>query len=206
MTPNTQSHLTKALGCLIMCVFVVGGAEGQKPVKSSPPLTADELAIYKAVLQQYQGAKDTGPLNISNRTYPFEPGSHPGGPSPECMQGIEFENLSTVSRSFHELTSEVLVGKNMRLADPDKQGRIVRGNDPDRTMPAGKSVSEAVQDAFSTGLFSLSEIVFDKERAHAAVSYRFWCGFLCGNGATVVFEKVGNTWKKLDRQCGGWIS
>ncbi len=37
------------------------------------------------------------------------------------------------------------------------------------------------------------------------VSYRFWCGSLCGNGATWVFEKVGKQWKKTD-SCGDWIS
>jgi hypothetical protein len=93
-----------------------------------------------------------------------------------------------------------------RLVDPKKQTKIVHDNDPDKTMREGKSVDSAVKAAFGTGLFSLSEIAFDKARTHAVVSYTFWCGSLCGNGATWVFEKVGNEWKQTDRNCGGRIS
>jgi hypothetical protein len=94
----------------------------------------------------------------------------------------------------------------MQLVDAKRHAKIVHKNDPDRTMRNGKSVESAVESAFSTGLFSLSEIAFDNGHRHAAVSYRFWCGSLCGQGATLVFEKVGDEWKKTDRNCGGWIS
>jgi hypothetical protein len=40
-------------------------------------------------------------------------------------------------------------------------------------MRDGKSVDSAVNGAFATALFSLSEIGFDKERSHAVVSYHF---------------------------------
>jgi hypothetical protein len=90
------------------------------------------------------------------------------------------------------------------LVDAKKQAAIVRRNDPDNRV--GKSVHDAVRDAFATGLFSVSEIAFDKEHQHALVSYGFYCGSLCGNGATVIFEKVGDVWKKTDRMCGGWVS
>jgi len=55
-------------------------------------------------------------------------------------------------------------------------------------------------------LFSVSEIAFDQQHNHAAVSYSFWCGSLCGNGATVIFEKIDGQWKKTNRNCGGWVS
>jgi hypothetical protein len=82
----------------------------------------------------------------------------------------------------------------------------VRSNDPDKTMRKGKSVESAVASAFATGLFSMSEVGFDKERRHAVVSFSFWCGSLCGNGSTLVFEKIGQEWRITDRNCGGWIS
>jgi len=94
----------------------------------------------------------------------------------------------------------------MRLVDASKQAIIVASNDPDRTMGKGESVEDAVNGAFATGLFSVSEIVFDSEHQHALVSYRFWCGSLCGSGATLVFEKVDGEWRSTDRMCGGWVS
>jgi hypothetical protein len=122
------------------------------------------------------------------------------------LRGIQLENLDTVARSFHDLTPDVLPGKNMKLVDPKKQGKVVRDDDPSRTIRGGKSVDAAVEDAFATGLFSMSEIAFDREHHHAVVSYRFWCGLLCGDGATLVFEKVGEDWKRTNRNCGAWIS
>jgi hypothetical protein len=94
----------------------------------------------------------------------------------------------------------------MRLVDPDRQVAIVRSNDPDKTIRAGKTVADAVRDAYSAGLFSMSEIAFDKERRYALISYSYWCGALCGSGATLLFEKIGDKWMNTGRNCGGWIS
>jgi len=177
-----------------------------KPTKSTTPLTADEIAIYKAVLAHYS-SKEAGGLNVSIRTFPLDPGSSRGGLSNgDCLRGIELENLTATSRTFHELTPEILPGKNMKLVDPKKQSKVVRGNDPDKTTREGKSVGSAVASAFATALFSMSEIAFDKAHRHAVVSYSFWCGALCGNGSTLVFEKTGQGWKRTDHNCGGWIS
>jgi hypothetical protein len=170
-----------------------------KSIKSKELLTADDIAIYRVVLQ-LNAPEGSEHLNVSVRTYPLDP------PSGECLQGIKLQNLSDVSHSFHELASDVLSGNNMRLVDPGKQAKIVRNNYPSKTIRKGKPVDSAVDRAFSTALFSLSEIAFDKERRHAAVSYSVWCGSLCGHGYTLIFEKVGSKWKKTDRICGGWIS
>ena len=182
------------------------GSGKQKSTKSTTPLSADEVAIYRAVLRQYV-SHQAGSLNVSATTYPLDSTSPINHVSDgECLKGITLENLDKVSRSFHDLSADVLPGKNTRLVDPSKQRKIVTGNDPDKTMREGKSVDTAVTDAFATALFSMSEIAFDKEHHYAVVSYRFWCGSLCGNGATLVFEKVGGEWKRTDRRCGGWIS
>jgi hypothetical protein len=177
-----------------------------RPAKSKRPLSADEIAIYKAVLQQYT-SNERQPLNISVRTFPLEPTSLRSGLSnSECLKGIQLELPSTISHSFHDLTPEVLIRTNMKLVDPSKQAKLVHSNDPSKTMRSEKSVDKAVKDAFATGLFSMSEIAFDKEHHHAAVSYSFRCGSLCGHGATMIFERVGNEWERKDRHCGGWIS
>jgi hypothetical protein len=178
----------------------------KKPVKVKTPLSEEEVAIYAAVLKQYT-SKEGGYLNVSVRTYPLDPNSPTSGlDGPECLKGIQLENLSTVSHSFHDLPPEVLSGEEMTLVDPKKQAKVVHSNDPSNTIGKGKSVKGAVEDAFATALFSMSEIAFDKEHHFGVVSYHFWCGSLCGNGSTVVFEKVNGEWRNANRNCGRWIS
>jgi hypothetical protein len=66
-------------------------------------------------------------------------------------------------------------------------------------------VDQSLKRAFGSALFELSEIVFDKEHRRAVVSYSFVCGELCGNGSTLVLNKVGQGWK-VAKRCGGWVS
>lgn len=152
------------------------GSTKDKPIKSRTPLSADEIAVYKAVLQQHI-SRDSGSLNVSVTTYPLDPTSPMNHLSEsECLQGIRLENLAEVSHSFHDLTPEVLPAKNIKLV------------------------------GFATALFSMSEIAFDKEHRNAVVSYSFRCGPRCGYGATLALEKLGSQWKKTKRNCGDWIS
>lgn len=197
---------------VVACIFALAVSSSsadsskKKPTKSMTPLSADEIVIYRTVLRQYV-SDEQGSLNVSDTTYPLDSTSPIDKlPDSECVKGIELENLETVSHSFHNLTPDVLPGENMRLVDPKQQGKIARANDPSKTIRGGKSVDRAVRDAFDTALFSMSEIAFDKEHRYAVVSYSFWCGSLCGNGATLVFEKVGGEWKKTNRNCRQWVS
>jgi hypothetical protein len=181
-------------------------SDKDKPVKSAVPLSADEIAIYRSVLGQFL-EREVVSLNVSSRTYPLDLSSPMSGfLDRACSQGIQLDNLASVSHSYHELIPDLLVVKKMKLVDPDKQGKLVHKNDPSKTIRSGKSVDDAVKEAFGTGLFSLSEIAFDKEHHFGVVSYSFWCGSLCGNGATLVFESIGGEWKNSGRQCGGWVS
>lgn len=100
----------------------------------------------------------------------------------------------------------MLQQRNIKLVATDAQLRKATNTDPERGIAKGKSVNDAVEAGFENGLFSLSEVAFDKDHHYAVVSYKFWCGLLCGSGATLVFEKVGDEWKRTERQCGGWIS
>lgn len=189
----------------LMLPYSLAGSDNSKPVKSTSPLSEDEIAVYKAVLRAYIGDKNAS-LNVSAKTYPLDPGaSTTGFDHPECLNGVQLDNLSASSHSYHELPPEVLPSKAMRIVDPKAQARIVHSNDPSNTIRKGKPVKDAVEAAFTTGLFSVSEIAFDKEHRFAAVRYSFWCGSLCGHGSTLVFEKVNGEWQKV-RNCGGWVS
>src|SRR4051812_32328978 len=120
-------------------------SKSQKPVKSTTSLSADEIAIYKAVLRTYSRDKDVN-LNIAATTHPLDPNaSTTGFDQPECLRGVELENLSSAANSYHELPEDVLTSKGMRLVDPKKQARIVHSNDPSTTIRKGEPVKDAVE-------------------------------------------------------------
>jgi hypothetical protein len=201
--PGRKASFTALILAVALCSPSTSSTN-DKPLKATVPLSADEVAIYRAVLQQYS-SKDAGSLHVSITAYPLSPDS-PGLTTPDCLKGIQLESLSMVSHSFHDLPPDVLTGRGMMLVDPKKQTKIVHGNDPSNTIGKGKSVENAVGDAFATALFSMSEISFDKGHHFGVVSYHFWCGSLCGNGSTIVFEKINGVWKNANRNCGGWVS
>lgn len=158
-------------------------------------LTTDEVVLYKLVLAQWLG-KDRHPLTLSRETYPFDVISEP--PPCVCMKGFEFESLSLASHSVHTLTPKVLPRNNIRFLEENGAATY-----------SSMSKEEAQRNPISDpehGVFSLSEIVFDREHRRALVSYSYGCGLLCGSGRTLVFEKVGNEWKLQKLECGGWVS
>ena len=59
---------------------------------------------------------------------------------------------------------------------------------------------------FLAGLSFAHEVKNDADHHFAVVSYAFWCGSLCGSGATLAFEKIGAEWRETDHECGGWVS
>lgn len=177
----------------------------ERPIKITSPLDSDEIAIYVALIEQWNSGQRNA-LNVSAKTSPFGSISSLDEQGCGCLSGLAAESLLRASHSFHVLTPNDLSAANIRLFDPEKQMAIVAENDPGRTMHKGIPVTEAVENGFANGLFSLSEIAFDEKRRLAVVSYGFRCGMLCGNGATWVFEKVDGKWKKTNRECGSWIS
>jgi hypothetical protein len=178
----------------------------QKLVESATPLRADEIAIYKAVIQEWLSKNPTS-LNVSSRSSALKANSLSTALIDcACLAGIQLESLLSASHTYHRLTSDILPTERVRLVDPNKQATIVHANDPDSAMRHGKSASGAVEEAFANGLFTLSEIAFDTESKRALVSDSLVCGSLCGSGNTWVFEKIGGEWKRVDRSCGGWVS
>src|SRR5580658_2800120 len=136
------------LGALVLAVAVLSAgaaSDRDKPIKNTALLSADEIAIDRAVLRPYQSS-DSGSLNVSARTYPLDAASPMIGLADrECLKGIQLENLAGLAHSFHDLTSAVLPAKNIKLVDPKQQSKIVRDNDPDKTIRDGRSVHTAVE-------------------------------------------------------------
>jgi len=179
----------------------LAGSSDKKTFRNTNPFSADEVAIYRGILERWN-SNSRRLLNVSNRTFPIDRDLSDCG----CLKGIEPQAIVSAVHSFRILTGDIMDGKNIRLVDANKQAVIVQSNDPNNSIREGMSVKTAVNRAFSTGLFSMSEIAFDKEQQRALVSYSFVCGSLCGSGGVWLFEKVDGVWKKSEHVCGGWVS
>ncbi len=172
-----------------------------KPKVSDAPLSADQLAIYHAVVHEW-GSESPEGTNLSMFT------SLPRGPiadsNAECLNGHEFESVSMVHRIRNEDLSSI-AHTGFHLVDPDEHARVVIENDPQRHILNEKDIGKAVDNGFAKGLFTFSEVRFDKTHEFAVVSFSFWCGSLCGHGQTWVLKKTDGNWRKI-KTCGVWIS
>jgi len=172
-------------------------------------LAHDQVAIYRAVITEYLGGGSAG-LNIQHTTelpdqdHPFFDDSCPKSIQPKIPSPLRVHSLDQVVEGHPKWV----------LVDRDKQNQMVKENNPqqlvqravdDHEKVTHKELNESVETAFKTGLFTLSEIVFDKLHQRAAVAYSFVCGELCGNGDTLILRKQGTKWKVVKR-CGGWVS
>lgn len=185
---------------LVVLLSFIPSVGEDKPTKNPAPLTADEIAIYKAIVGQFSSYR----IDVSGTTFPLLSGPGPRlSLSDGCFADIPAESVAAATHSFHDLTPDVLLGKdfpNVRLVSPaDKENNSGRRN----TQGTGAG---AATDAPKAASLSVSEIAFDKEHRHAVVTYAMWCGSLCGDGATLVFEKTATGWKKANRRCGNWVS
>jgi len=201
------------LAISLWAVYAGAQDDSSKLKVSKDALTDEQLAIYRVVLNEYK--KDShNTLNLSTRTYPLELKEGPFW-GEECIKDVTFtDGDDSRPQAIHAFNSTTTLAPDIVLVDPKKQEAKVRQNDPQKPLKkaidegeplTNEQLDESVKRAFSTGLFSLSEIIFDAGRHHAIVSYRFVCGALCGNGATLILEKVGDTWK-VSRTCAKWIS
>ncbi len=165
-------------------------------------MSGDEIAIYKAVLLQWI-AGDRTALKVALQTYPLEPFSEAGSTPCECLRNIDVQTLAATSRSFHNLPREILPRKNVRLVDADEYSKTTSSKDVGsaRDYPGDPSMADV-----ANGVFSMSEIAFDREHRRALVSYSFTCGLLCGSGLTIVFEKIDGEWRGIKVECSGWAS
>jgi hypothetical protein len=191
--------------CFLLMLSWVYASFGQdaerEPTVSMLPLRDEQFAIYKAVLNSWMSREITH-VNLAARTDLLDMTA-----DESCGRKLKLE---PESKLVHQFRSADLVrlgsgSDKITLVDPRRGQKDVEENDPEHTMGSLKSVDAAVDNAFAHGLFTLSEIRFDKEHKHAIVSYSFECGRLCGSGNTLILEKLDTGWRQ-SKQCGGWIS
>ena len=193
---------------LILGLTMVSFAQSEevKPTLSKNPLTAEQIAVYRAFLQFYEHGTDKE-LNVANTTDWLDVSElRQDSDCSESFGRVEYENAQPGGPSVHTLTPNLAVAGRIVLVDPARQTEKVKQNDPSKTVHEGRSVDHAVSTAFASGLLTLSEIVFDKDHHRAVMSFSFFCGKLCGNGGIVMFKRVGQKWKITKQSCREWIS
>jgi len=192
----------RAASIAVVLLATVAIAPSQQAKASEQPLTAEQLAVYRATLSRWM-EQELSTINLSFQTVLLQTSG--ASSDEECATGLNLEPASEVVHRFRTQDLQQLGSDKIRLVDPDLQRQEVAENDPERSIGKGKTVEEAVSNGFAHGLVTLSEIRFDKEHKLAIVSYSFFCGSLCGNGGTVVMEKTDAGWRRKSR-CHSWIS
>jgi hypothetical protein len=124
--------------------------------------------------------------------------------------GSERKSAPTV----HKLDASLALGERLVFVNLDRREEKIKENDLQKLIKSAiddhrpvtdDQMNASVKLAFETGLFTVSEIIFDKGHTHALVSYSFTCGELCGQGNLLLLTKVGQIWK-VSKTCGGWVS
>jgi hypothetical protein len=116
-----------------------------------------------------------------------------------CLKGFP---RNAPPKIIHRLTEDFAKGNNLHIVDP----KLRKIQDPEEEMRNGLSVESAVESGLSSGLLTISEVIFDTNHKRAAFRYSFYCGGLCGHVETVVYEKHHRGWKPSKLSCGFGIS
>jgi hypothetical protein len=200
-------HVWITVVLLVLSLRAFAQENGPKPKVSYDPLTTEQFAVYRAVLSDFLKGSD-GALNLANITEPLDQSDK------ACFRGMDAVVIRESASVVHRLEPSLVTDTKIVLVDPDLQQNAIQENDPQQLIKkavdehgkvADEQMDESVKNAFKTALFTLSEIVFDKQHRRAVVAYSFACGMLCGNGNTLVLKKVGHDWK-VAKRCGGWVS
>jgi len=154
------------------------------------------MEIYRDFLHGYNNGSNSV-LNVSQLTTAFAPDE---SDQKGCLSKFSVGELATPA--VHRFSDDAFPGPSVRLVDPKKH----QGKDPRDAIRGGASVDDAVRAGFAAGLFTFSEIAFDASHTHAAFSFSFWCGSLCGHGGVIIYELYESKWKQARSNCGRWIS
>lgn len=196
--------LTAAGGWQANRVRAAQSDEATKPTVSKEPLSDERVAVYRDFLANWMGT-EIGNVNLAIQTMPLE--KDWAGDPEGCRKGLELEPIAVgETHYFRAVDGWKIGGEKLRLVVPEVQEEeIKQQSDPGMGIRKGQSVDEAVANGFRNGLFTFSEIQFDKKHEHAILKFSFHCGSLCGHGGTVVLTKSKDGWKQSG-ECGRWIS
>ncbi|HSY90926.1 MAG TPA: hypothetical protein VK812_06105 [Candidatus Binatus sp.] len=183
--------LTTATVYLVLAVTCGAQADEPKPSVSADPLTAEQVAIYRAALADFKTGRARTP-QIANTTVPLRMMSvgRPHSTFVSCVDGIGTPSDQDQHQLVHRLDSSVVAGTDLPLVDFWEVPQMRHGP-PDPKAP-------------HLGLLTLSEIAFDRDHLRAIVTYDFNCGGLCGGGKMLALTKSGEEWK-ISKICVRWM-
>ncbi|HWE44603.1 MAG TPA: hypothetical protein VG407_01130 [Caulobacteraceae bacterium] len=185
-------------------ILVIAGlslATGAAVTKSgnaapNPAGAADEQAIYETVLRSWlDGSHDAQMVNQRLGAPPS------ASENAECAKGVRFSKAAVDAPTDKTLDPATFHQRNIVLVDGDKWA----ADDPERSMAQGKSVDDAVKQAFSHSLISFSQVAFSEDGKDALVSFRMTCGMLCGHGFTLWMHKSNGHWNRAG-ECGSYVN
>lgn len=170
---------------------------------SKEQLSDERVAVYHDFLASWMGT-EIAQVNLAIETIPLD--KDWAGDPEGCRKGLELEPVTAgETHYFRAVDGWRIGGDKLRLVVAETQEEEIKKNDPWSGIKQGHSVDDSVRNGFNHGLFSFSEIQFDKKHEHAILKFSFHCGSLCGNGGTVVLTKTKDGWKQTG-ECARWIS
>jgi hypothetical protein len=196
---------------LTLTMIVAAQNDVPQPSVSKDPLTDEQVAVYRAVLQDYlKDSKDS--LNLADKTEVLEGAwtSFDGSCPKNHVQDVTQSSHPIV----HRFSPTTVLDKRIVIVDPSEQQKKIDKGDPqnlvkraidDHVPVSDTELDDSIKQAFKQGVFSLSEIMFDKKHQRALVSYSFVCGSLCGNGNTMILTKAKGNWR-VSKTCSSWVS
>ena len=197
MPRGVQLNMIRSVCALLVLCSAVAVAQPTPPQNmSKEALSAERMEIYRDFLHGYNNGSNSV-LNVSQLTIAFSPDE---SDQKGCLSKFSAKDL--VTPAVHTFSGDAFPGLAVRLVDP----KTHKGKDPGDAIRGGASVDDAVKAGFAAGLFTFSEIAFDADHTHAAFSFSFWCGSLCGHGGVIIYELSNGKWKQSKAQCGRWIS
>jgi hypothetical protein len=176
---------------LILLALPLACGAQSKPVLSGPPLTDEQLSVYRGFLDKFSALHFR---NLSIVTSHFEFGGFPE--TRPCLAGIELENPSNAMKIAHVFGPEITNGRDLKLVNPLEQVELLKQR---KTTSADQS-KQVAQDENDLNFLMLSEIVFDTTHKFAILKYLLVCGEHCDLGATLVMEKVDGHWTTSSRR------
>jgi hypothetical protein len=175
---------------VLLVLASVCGAQS-RAVYTSPPLTEEQLSVYRGFLDKFDALHIK---NLSKITVPLDfkgfPDGHP------CLTGIELENLSEALKTVHVFGPEITKGRDLSLVDPLEQTKVLKQHN----TASGNQPAQAARSGNDLNFLIFSEIAFDTKREFAVVKYLLVCGEHCDSGATLVMEKVEGRWTTSSRR------
>lgn len=124
-----------------------------------------------------------GALNLANITEPLDQSNK------SCFGGRGMETSDAPASAIHRIGPSLVANMKIVLVDSEHQQSKIKENDPQnlikRAIDDGEKftdeqLDQSLKQAFQNGLFTLTEIIFDRGGRRAVVGYSFVCGMLCG--------------------------